>query len=91
MKGPRELKRHVAKYADHLKAIHYDSLILFKLERCKKWRKAHRRPRDGSIHKDETEFWEYDVYDPFEDPELGMDGLSIYAIPDPRNHPGNAP
>lgn len=49
MKGPRELKRYVAKRRALLKAIHWDSLTIFKLERCKKWRKAHRRPRDGFI------------------------------------------
>jgi len=49
MKGPRELKRYLAVYRSHLKAIHYDSLKIFKLEKCKKWRKVHRRPRDGFI------------------------------------------
>lgn len=49
MKGPRELKRFVAKRRKHLRAISFDSLTIFKLERCKKWRKRHRRPRDGSI------------------------------------------
>lgn len=56
MKGPRELKRLMAlirKY-DHkgngvVPAYALDSLHLFKLERCKKWRKQHRRPRDGYI------------------------------------------
>ena len=47
MKGSTELKRYVAKYRRYLKAIHYDSLLIFKLERCKKWRNRHRRPRDG--------------------------------------------
>ena len=54
MKGPRELKRLMAlirKY-DHkgngvVPAYALDSMHLFKLERCKKWRKTHRRPRDG--------------------------------------------
>lgn len=49
MQGPRELKRYVAKRRKHLKAIHWDSLLIFKLERCKKYRKVHRRPRDGYI------------------------------------------
>lgn len=49
MKGPRELKRYVAKQRKYLKAIHWDSLLIFKLERCKKWRKQHRRPRDGYL------------------------------------------
>jgi len=47
MKGPRELKRYVFKYKDYLNAIHWDSLLIFKLERCKKWRKTSRKPRDG--------------------------------------------
>lgn len=50
MKGPRELKRYMAKRRDYLKRIRFDSMLLFKLERCKKWRKVHRRPRDGYIH-----------------------------------------
>lgn len=37
MKGPRELKRYVAKYRDHLRACHWDDLLVFKLARCKKW------------------------------------------------------
>lgn len=47
MKGPQELKRYVFKYGDHLRRINWDSLLIFKLERCKKWRKRHRHPRDG--------------------------------------------
>lgn len=75
MQGPRELKRHVVKYAARLKACHYDSLVIFKLERCKKWRKVHRRPRDGSIH-DDLKFWEDDVYDSHvEDPDLELEDL----------------
>jgi len=49
MKGPRELKRYVARRKKHLKAIRFDCLLIFKFERCKKWRKAHRRPRDGYL------------------------------------------
>lgn len=48
MKGPREQKTKVAKWRSYLKAIHWDSLAVFKWERCKKWRKTKRRPRDGS-------------------------------------------
>lgn len=51
MKGPRELKRYVSKSRRYLKDIHFDSLLIFKLERCKKWRKQHRRPRDGFIER----------------------------------------
>jgi hypothetical protein len=36
MKGPRELKRYVAKHRDILKAWYWDDLQIFKLERCKK-------------------------------------------------------
>gem|GEM_PF-5463145 len=49
MKGPRELKRYVAKNRKLLKSRCWDDLVIFKLERCKKWRKAHRRPRDGYL------------------------------------------
>lgn len=49
MKGPRELKRYVSRARAHLKAVHWDDLQIFKLERCKKWRKAHRKPRDGYL------------------------------------------
>jgi hypothetical protein len=48
MKGPRDLKRYVAKHKRHIKACHGDDLFLFKMERCKKWRKQNRRSRDGS-------------------------------------------
>lgn len=37
MKGPKEMKRYVAKYRDHLKACHWDDLFIFKCERCKNW------------------------------------------------------
>jgi hypothetical protein len=43
MKGPRELKNYVARHRKHLKAIHWDSLLIFKLERCKKWFKRNKR------------------------------------------------
>lgn len=54
MKGPREQKRYMAilrslsrKGNGVVPASWMDDLKLFKLERCKKWRKAHRRQRDG--------------------------------------------
>lgn len=56
MKGPRELKRYVSilrklrgkgRGNGVLGSWAFDDLRIFKLERCKKWRKAHRRPRDG--------------------------------------------
>lgn len=47
MKGPKELKRYVAKRRSYLKVIGWDSLLIFKLERCRKWRGRHRLPRDG--------------------------------------------
>ena len=43
MKGPRKLKNYVARHRKHLKAIHWDSLLIFKLERCKKWFKRNKR------------------------------------------------
>jgi hypothetical protein len=49
MKGPRELKRYVAIARDHLRAARFDDLKIFKSDRCKKWRKKHRRPRDGFL------------------------------------------
>lgn len=51
MKGSREQKHKTAKWRAYLKAIHWDSLAVFKWERCKKWRKISRRPRDGSYGK----------------------------------------
>lgn len=39
MKGPRELKQYVSRNKKLLKAYHWDDLLIFKLERCKKWRK----------------------------------------------------
>ena len=47
MKGPKEMKRYVAKYRDHLKAIHWDDLAIFKWERCKKWFKRDKRIKKG--------------------------------------------
>lgn len=51
MKGPRELKQYMSRNRGHLKAVRFDDLLIFKMERCKKWRKAHRRSRDGSLVK----------------------------------------
>lgn len=48
MKGSREQKRKTAKWRKYLRAVHWDSLAVFKWERCKKWRGKKRRPRDGS-------------------------------------------
>lgn len=48
MKGPRELKRYIARNRKMLRAYRWDDLVIFKLEKCKKWRKRHRMPRDGS-------------------------------------------
>lgn len=50
MKGPRELKNYVARFRKELKAIHWDDLLIFKLQRCKKWFK-----RDKRIKKEDYE------------------------------------
>lgn len=42
MKGPRELKQYVSRFKDHLKDARWDDLLIFKLERCKKWYKRHK-------------------------------------------------
>ena len=54
MKGPRDLKRYMSvlrslysKRNGVVPSWALDDLALFKLERCKKHRKTHRRPRDG--------------------------------------------
>lgn len=59
MKGPRDLKRYMAvlrrlskKANGVIPGSWMDDLNLFKLERCKKWRKQNRRSRDGYLHKD---------------------------------------
>lgn len=56
MKGPRELKRYLSilrsvrgKRNGVIPAWGMDDLLLFKLERDKKYRKQHRRPRDGNL------------------------------------------
>lgn len=43
MKGPRELKRYVARDRSLLKEYHWDDLRIFKLDRCKKWFKRRKR------------------------------------------------
>lgn len=49
MKGPRELKLYVSRFRNELKSIHFDDLLIFKLERCKKWKN---RAKDKSnLHK----------------------------------------
>jgi hypothetical protein len=37
VKGPRELKRYVAKYREHLRACRWDDLVVMRLELCKKF------------------------------------------------------
>jgi hypothetical protein len=56
MKGSRDLKRYMAMKRHYrgkkngvISSACLDDLHLFKLERCKKFRKAHRRPRDGYL------------------------------------------
>jgi len=45
MKGPRELKRYIAKHRSRLKAGHWDDLRVFKLQdRCRKWRNRRTKP-----------------------------------------------
>lgn len=53
VQGPHEYKHYLRKHGDYLKAIHFDSLLIFKLETDKKYRKQNRRPRDGSYGKKE--------------------------------------
>ncbi len=43
MKGPRELKVFVSRHRKYLKDCHWDSLKIFKLERCKNWFKRNKR------------------------------------------------
>lgn len=50
MKGPRELKVYVARFRKELNRAHWDDLLIFKLERCKKWFK-----RNKKISKEEYE------------------------------------
>jgi len=37
MKGCKQHKRYIAKWRKHLKRIHFDDLLIFQFERCKKW------------------------------------------------------
>lgn len=48
MKGSREEKLYISRFRDQLRRVCFDDLAVFKFERCKKWRKQHRAPRDGS-------------------------------------------
>lgn len=51
MKGPKDLKRYVAKNREWLKRVHWDDLYVMRLQTtCKKWFK-----RDKKIKKDEWE------------------------------------
>lgn len=43
MKGPKALKRYVAKYRAHLKACHWDDMFIFQMERCKNWYKRNKK------------------------------------------------
>lgn len=43
MKGPKALKRYVAKYRAQLKACHWDDLFIFQMERCKNWYKRDKK------------------------------------------------
>lgn len=46
MKGPRELKLYASRHYKQLQACGWDSLLVFKLERCKKWFKRYKRPTE---------------------------------------------
>lgn len=50
MKGPKEMKRYVSKYREHLKQVRWDDLAIFKFERCKKWFKR-KKLIDGSEYE----------------------------------------
>lgn len=58
MKGPREMKRWIAKARRHygkpngvIGSWAFDNLRLFKLETDRKFRKTKRRARDGYAHQ----------------------------------------
>lgn len=53
MKGPKEMKRYVAKYREHLKACHWDDMAIFKWEKCKNWfsRSKINRDTQRQIHE----------------------------------------
>jgi len=57
MKGSKSQKRYVSilrstrgKKNGVIPSSGFDDLYIFKLERCKKWRGEHRRPRDGYLN-----------------------------------------
>jgi hypothetical protein len=43
MKGPREMKHYVAKWRKQLNKMHWDDLMIFKWEKCKKWFKRDKK------------------------------------------------
>lgn len=43
MKGPKEMKRYVAKWRKELNKIGWDDLAIFKWEKCKKWFKREKK------------------------------------------------
>lgn len=49
MKGSREHKQYVARNRKMLKAYHWDDLMIFKFERCKKWFKRRKRITDEEM------------------------------------------
>ena len=50
LKGPRALKRYVAKWRAHLKACHWDDLYALKLQdTCKKWFKRIKKPTEYDL------------------------------------------
>ena len=54
MKGPKEMKRYVAKYRDHLKAILWDDLAIFKWERSRSGLSAIRELRKTTGNEHQT-------------------------------------
>jgi len=45
MKAPREIKTYIARYRNHLKACHWDDIMVeIKLFTCKKWFKREKKP-----------------------------------------------
>jgi hypothetical protein len=50
VKGPRELKLYVSRFRKELNAGHWDDLLIFKLDKCKKWYK-----RDKQLYKRELD------------------------------------
>lgn len=43
MKGPREMKRYIAKNRKLLKDCHFDNRMIFKFEKFKKWFKRNKK------------------------------------------------